>query len=328
VVDRSTGTDQKRDAQKILRRWAREIERGEYADPKAAAPVERKGQLCFGQAAVAYMQAGGERAYLGRILAMSDEGAPARLRKLALGPLPLDEITQDRIDNAAAALYPHATGATRNRHFYTPVVAALRHVGFSRLINRPEGAQGTAITAYLEPEQAFALFAAADSVDAEFGMLCRLLCYTGMRRSEALNIKIRDVALSEARIHLPKTKNGKPRGVHLPPDIVVALANHPRGLDRHPDERLILDAHPVTLGRWLKLAMKKAGLTFGPREGGFHLFCHTYGTWMVRYNGMSSFDLARTGRWADPRSADRYNHMAVHEHARKADNLPKAGGLR
>ena len=30
------------------------------------------------------------------------------------------------------------------------------------------------------------------------------------------------------------TKNGSPRGVHLPPVIVAALANHPRGLDRTP----------------------------------------------------------------------------------------------
>jgi hypothetical protein len=29
----------------------------------------------------------------------------------------------------------------------------------------------------------------------------------------------------------------------------------------------------------LQLAIKRAGLTFPRRQGGFHLFCHTYGTW-------------------------------------------------
>jgi hypothetical protein len=35
--------------------------------------------------------------------------------------------------------------------------------------------------------------------------------------------------------------------------------------------------------------MKRAGLKFPRRQGGFHLFCHTYGTWMTRYGGLDTY---------------------------------------
>jgi hypothetical protein len=72
----------------------------------------------------------------------------------------------------------------------------------------------------------------------------------------------------------------------------------------------------------LKLTLATCGLVFPRRQGGFHLFCHTYGTWMHRYGGLDSFGLARTDRWKDPRSADRYRHTAASEEARRADVLP------
>jgi hypothetical protein len=57
-------------------------------------------------------------------------------------------------------------------------------------------------------------------------------------------------------------------------------------------------------------------------EAGFHIFCHTYGTWMKRYGRLDTFGLTRTGRWKDPQSADRYNHTEASWEARQADLLP------
>jgi hypothetical protein len=54
----------------------------------------------------------------------------------------------------------------------------------------------------------------------------------------------------------------------------------------------------------LSAAMKAADLSFPRRQRGFHLFCHTYGTWMTRYGGLDTYGLTRTKRWKDPRSAD------------------------
>ena len=72
----------------------------------------------------------------------------------------------------------------------------------------------------------------------------------------------------------------------------------------------------------LALALKQAGLSFPRRQGGFHLFCHTYGTWMHHYGQLDTFGLVRTNRWKHPDSADRYRHTKVSDEARRADLLP------
>ena len=74
----------------------------------------------------------------------------------------------------------------------------------------------------------------------------------------------------------------------------------------------------------LALAMKNAGLKFAPRQGGFDLFCHTYGTWMTRYGDLDTYGLVRAKRWKDPASADRYNHTIASPEARRADLMPGA----
>lgn len=327
VVDRSTETDSEREATKKLKQWEREIERGEYADPrqKPADAVRRDKELVFGDAAIAYMVAGApqhERKYLLDILAMTGEHA--------LGPIPLRDSIDDRrkfqiaLDRAAKILKPNVTPATRNRVIYTPVSAALKHVGFDHRIKRPKGSLGRTITTFLQPEQAAALFAACDSISAEFGLFVRLVCYTGMRRNEAFNIKVGWLSLADRSIHLPAdiTKNRQARTVWLTDDLIVRLANHPRGLQRHHDEQLFLGYNRSNAVRKLKRALKMAGLRFAPREGCFHLLCHTYATWMGRYNNMGAEQLVKTGRWKDARSAARYNHTSMQEEAKKADNLP------
>ena len=109
---------------------------------------------------------------------------------------------------------------------------------------------------------------------------------------------------------MPDTKNREPRPVHLPPVLVqafrdqpartsrprkahgAALANGVAGhsrrdagvpfLDRNRDEKLFRFHIGGRLAEDVALAIERAGLNFPPRQGGFHLFCHTYGTWMTR----------------------------------------------
>jgi hypothetical protein len=68
--------------------------------------------------------------------------------------------------------------------------------------------------------------------------------------------------------------------------------------------------------------MTRAGIVLPRRQAGFHIFCHTYGTWMKRYGRLDTYGLTRTGRWKDPESADRYNHTEASWEARQADLLP------
>ena len=215
-------------------------------------------------------------------------------------------------------------GATRPRAIGRSIRRYRRCSNAPALSARSSGPRAGAAkksVSWLQPEQAFALFAAADA-RPEFGLFLRLLCYTGMRLSEALNVKVGAVDIGQAAIYLPKTKNGEARTVHLPPELVAALANHPRGLKRNPKEKLIRYHISGRLRTWLKDAMQIAGLTFPRRQCGFHLFCHTWATWMRRYGGLDTSGLMETGRWRDRSSAARYEHLDATEEARKADLLP------
>jgi len=78
----------------------------------------------------------------------------------------------------------------------------------------------------------------------------------------------------------------------------------------------------------LRAAAAKAEVEL-PERSAFHLFRHTYATWMRREAGLDTKGLVATGAWKDRKSADRYEHVIVSEEARKAALLPvriKANG--
>lgn len=305
-LNRSTKTDKKPLAKQILRRWRGQIERGEY---RIVPEIEERGALTFAEAVVSYIKAGGEGRFLGPALD-------------TLGHRPVTEIDQAAIDNAAAVALPGKAAPYRNRNFYTPVSAVLKHAGIERKIRRPKGWRGTRSTSWLEPEEAFRIFKAADKIDREFGLFLRMLFYTGRRLSETLKITLGRVNLKRNMVYLPETKNGEPCPVYLPPALVNALADHPRGLNRGDDDRLFRFHAGGRLRAMYSLAKHRAGVRKPRRQGGFHIFCHTYGTLMRRYGSLDTFDLVDTGRWKDPASAARYAHTDVSETARKADLLP------
>jgi hypothetical protein len=164
--------------------------------------------------------------------------------------------------------------------------------------------------------------------------------------SDPLRAKVRDLKLGRSLLHVPDTKNGEPRPVQtvkalreLPPrlerprkSVGTVLANGAAGrarasagvawLERPGDEKLFRFHNGGRLRDMLALAIKRAGLSFPRRQGAFHLFCHTYGTWMHNYAGLDTYALTRTGRWKDPASADRYNHTMASPEAMRADLLP------
>lgn len=311
---KSTGATEERAARRILDTWKKAAERGEFATAPQAEI------LTLARAAEGYQAAKGANPYLPKIVAK-------------YGHVPVEQIDQVAIDLWAVALYPENPASTRNRQVYTPVSAVLKHaLGENKAIriSRPKGSRGNSSLHFFEPEQAFAVLEQAYAQDAEFGIFCEVALYTGCRLSELLNLTCGDINLDLARAYLRQTKNGKARWVHLTPGCVTALRALPRGLDRGADARVFRFHKGGQFTRQLHAAIDGAGLTaaFPHRARGFHLFCHTYATWQARFNGMTSFELAKTGRWADPSSAERYNHVAPTSHAMKADNLPTRPLLR
>ena len=298
-VDRSTKTDRKAVARKFIEKWQREIERGEFA-------VES--EPTFLSAAVNYLRHHGPTRPVHRLIEH-------------FGEKPLRQIDQAEIDAAALALFPNHSPATRNREVYTPVSAILKRAGIETKIKRPKGSRGRELTGWLWPEEAERLFKAADALDAEFGLLCRFLCYTGLRLKEAtVRFRAEHLRLSEGFAYIPTTKNGEPRPVYLPTHLVAGLANHPRGLER-PGTQVFRWHKGGRLYNLLRKAAKDASVVLPEREA-FHVFRHTYGTWMRRYAGSDTKGLVSTGAWKSEQSASRYAHTVVSEEATKASLLP------
>jgi integrase len=306
-VDESAGSPDKKIAQKKLQQIRAGIERGEFSG---------RGEPTFLSAAVAYIDAGGEARFIGRF----DEGTGKWSGLVAhFGETPLSRIDQAAIDAAAAKLYPEASPATRNRQVHTPISAILKHAGADRPLRRPKGSRGKQRTDWLWPEQAFRIFKAARQVDAEFAIFLKTLCYTGMRLSDACFLEIDRTRIAESFAYLPTTKNEDPRGVFLPAEVVAALATHPRGLDR-PGETVFRFRKNGRLYQLMKLTLEKAGADLAWVT--FHVFCHTWATWMRRYGGLDTKGLVGTGRWRDEASARRYQHVVASEESRRAALLP------
>jgi integrase len=304
-VDRSTRTRKRAVAAKILKKWERDIERGEFSD---------RPEKTFASAAIAYMKAGGERTYVKKLLEH-------------FGETPLKNIGQDEIDAAAVALYPNVAPSTRNRQVYTPMSAIRKRAGFKDPLERPIGSAGKKATGWLWPEQADALFEEAGKLDLEFRLLCLTLLYGGgLRLSEGLGLLVDLCRLSENFAYLPTSKNEEPRALFLPPFLVAELANHPRGMDR-PGQRIFRFSKGGHIYSLLKTAAFKAGIDL-PQGQAFHVFCHTYGTWMRRYGGLDELGLLNLNRWQDRKSVERYTHVVVTEEQRQAALLPTPKALR
>ena len=242
-VDRSTKTVKRALARQVLDKWQRELERGEFAVA---------GEATFLTASVAYMKGGGDRRPIKRLLEY-------------FGEKPLGLIDQAAIEEASTALFPTHSSATRNREVFTPVSAILKHAGREFKVKRPKGSRGRVVTRWLWPEQAFRIFEAARQLNLEFSILLQLLCYCGPRLGEGLSIRCDDVRLSESFAYIGHTKNGEPRPIFLPPNLVAALANHPRGLNR-PGERVFRfhKGGALSYSRWKPPAWSPAALPGPP----------------------------------------------------------------
>jgi hypothetical protein len=212
AVERSAGTPDKKLALKVLNRVKAEIEEGK---------IKGGDGTTFLIAVKAYLEAGGDGKFMRPIIEL--DGEHSLCNRLVA------DIDQTLLDLAAAALYPNATPQTRNRKFYTSVSAVLKRAGIEWRIKRPKGWAGKKSKWWLLPEQAFALIAAATAINAEFGLLCLMLLYTGMRISEALDAKLRHLNLNTENpsLYLPETKNSEARSVYLPPIVVDALRAMP-----------------------------------------------------------------------------------------------------
>jgi integrase len=303
----STGLGDRAAAEVLrARREAEIIERAAYG---------RAATTTFAEAALTYMQAGGEARYLGPILQH-------------LGPkFRLVDVTNDLVNRVAQALYPKAAPATINRQVVTPISAVVNMAADDdlcaprRFRRRPED---NSRLDWLTPEQAEAALAVASERGRRFLVF---MLGTGCRTNETLRLDRADLHLDTCEAWVAEAKNDDPRMVRFPLRTRQVLATGwlpevgcifrtPKGLPyrlRGDDGR--------GLGGQIKGELDKirtaAQLPFLTP----HILRHTWATWF--YAQTRDFGaLMDFGGWKKADMANRYRKIAP---ADLGDRLLKHG---
>jgi integrase len=318
-VEESTGTDNKKVVQEVRAKREGEI--------LAQSIYGRRATATFAQAALSYLENRGNKRFLDKVISY-------------FGTTALAKIDQDAIDIGSRKVYPKAAGATRDRQFYTPASAVLKHAakrGWCSpiIMERPERPPGR--VRWITPKQADQLIGACNG---QLRPLVIFLLYTGARIGEALWLNWSDVDLARGHVTFPidpndrrRTKNNEPRGVPLHPRVRAALANLPhragelfRCPNGTPYERL-RDENDTSAGGRIKKAFAGACRRAGIKHFTPHDCRHTWATWHYAKN-RDLLALQKLGGWKTLAMVTRYAHVNVEELAHTIDNLPwnEAGG--
>ena len=207
ALDKSTGTADGRAAKAILATWKKQAERGEFfqrAGTRSRArllPSPRPWPT-WRLAASASISIRSSRDGKTNCCTTSIRSRSTRWRTSFTGSAGLD-----------------AQPAGLHARLGRPSSSTSNSIGRS---GARRAGEETSARFWLKPEQAFALLAEADRIGPEFGLLCTLLNYTGLRLSEGLGLQCEQVDLNREFAYIPDTKTGEPRAVYLPPVVVAA----------------------------------------------------------------------------------------------------------
>lgn len=255
--------------------------------------------ITFAEAALDYLETGGEARFLDRIL---DYAGPDTL---------LSQIDNEWLTVAAIELFPNLAPASINRGLIGPVSAVYNRaahdgrVPFRRFIKRktPPGR-----TRWLTPSEAERLIDACMPYTAKIVVL---LLGSGMRISEALRASVDDFYPETGQVWIGQTKNGFPRMVKLPQrardKIIEDLPASGAVLRGRLGQPYTLDQNKTPgMHKAFKAAVERAEL---PGQVSPHTLRHTWATWYYAatrdYGGL--LDL---GGWRTANMAQRYRKIA------------------
>jgi integrase len=240
----------------------------------------------FADAAIVYVNKGGETKYLKRI-------------SRYFGDTPLRDIGQVEIDRAAQELYPNAKASTINRSLISPYITVVRAAIRAELpgaVLRPIERRKE-VKPIVTPADDDHIAKLLPHCSEGLAALITLMTYTGLRTGEALRIKSEDC--KDGFIQVGKTKNGEARMVPAPDGW------------RWPDGGFGFKT-TQGVGRALRQATKNAKL---PYRDGHELGRHGFAARWLR-SGASIKGLKEAGGWKKLAVVDQsYGHLeqtAVH----------------
>ncbi|GAB4534762.1 MAG: hypothetical protein Tsb0020_50250 [Haliangiales bacterium] len=270
--------------------------------------------VTFEDAALSYMESGGEARFLAPLL------IHFRGTRLAA-------IKPGHVLDAARALYPEASWATRRRQAITPAVAVIHH-GHARgwcapirvrAPNAPAPARQAVGRDYIDRLRAACLAHSPANPHLAAAML--FLHQTGARLSEMLALTRADLDLAAGTAIARRTKNGEPRVIHLTAELAAELAALPerRGRCHGP---LFGYRTKNGLYRALRRICAEAGLDYlGTHQPGRHSFA----TALHARHGWTAEEIAAAGGWKSPQLVSR---TYIHTEGAGRRAAAALGGLR
>jgi len=275
--------------------------------------------ISFLEAAVSYLEAGGEARFLGERNKIT---AKWSLLVGHFGTTPIATIGQPEADEAAVKLYPNAGNATRKRQAYVPLCAVLNHASEKweirlKKIRHPKVKNPP--VEWAPPENVRKLLPVCAPKLRRFVMV---IVYTGARLSEALWLDWdEDADLDGRTLTLGKTKNGELRTARIPDPLFKELSSVPK---KDRTGRMFSWSHKSHVHKPLRTACKRAGVPYlSPHKLGRH----TYATWLRRYANRDLRGLMEDGGWKSVNSVLRYAHVVPGETAIAVEKLPSVQNL-
>ncbi len=278
-VRKSTKTKDERQAEGIRRQIENQVAEQNITGKEPA--------LTFRQAVTVYLRKGGSDRFLDK-------------PKAYFGNTPIDQITQNMIDDKG--LEEYANPATRRRQFHTPIIAVLRANGLRPAIDRPKG--GNERTFFLTPDQAVECIGhiqASRYPNPWTPALFTFLFGQGSRVGETVAIDGKtDISLEHKYAILRDTKNGREKMVTLCPRVIAALTTLPnlgqRGplflrYDGRPYEAR--DERGYKFTAWNR-AIKEMGLSAADYTP--HITRHSWATWFYSRT-LDVMRLRKEGGW-------------------------------
>lgn len=293
-VYRSTGTSDREAAENIRIRTEAEL--------LQRASLGVKATVTFAEAALNYMNSGGETRFLGPILKFFGKDTQ------------LKEIDNGAINRAAVKLYPNAGPATINRQLITPISAIMTMAAEDGLCEWRKFRRRKVVskkTRWLTPEE-FDAF--ANELPDHLTQIIGFMIGTGARVRETLTLQASTLYISQgqALLNTGDTKNDLARMVRFPERAARMIQARP--LPQTGSVFTNQRGHPYKLrngtGGQIKTAFNKARTRAGLGDDVTpHTLRHTWATWHYAQN-RDFGALLDLGGWSKADVANIYRKIA------------------